>query len=405
MSRLSINFGPYVGDTGDAVVPLEVIDHDMKQVWRQPCLLNQPISVSVQPGTYLVRAHLPSGELVTAQTSVAENETKDVNLTPVNLSPRETLAWAYYLKPAPWIGQPAPPEPKFEPSIFQSVMSVPYIPPPEIKFWIHKQVGGWKELPVDPAGPNQQRISVKFDPSVQQADPRALMGMTVHSDDPARNDPGQLWLQIRQRNISQFVALPPGQNMRVLILDDEPTALCMVDSENPRAEALLGYLMSGDYGAARDVGEDVVQHAEKLLEDKISDPGPAAIGAYYLLRAGRLDRLHDWTRNLANWFPWMPDGAVICGWHLLREPTPNLEQALTWFLEAEQRGIPLYAQGLRLLFDGLRLFQAKFADEGGRLAKAVDRLRPYLAAARAGSGTTCFFGERPDRPDDTAESR
>jgi len=53
-----------------------------------------------------------------------------------------------------------------------------------------------------------------------------------------------------------------------------------------RAEALLGYLISGDYGSARAVSEDVVKYAEKLLHDKTSDPGQAAIGAYYLLRAG-----------------------------------------------------------------------------------------------------------------------
>jgi hypothetical protein len=186
--------------------------------------------------------------------------------------------------------------------------------------------------------------------------------------------------------------------MRVLILEGERTAYCVVDSENPRGEALLGYLMSGDYGAARTVGEHVVQYAENLLHDKTLDPGQAAIGAYYLLRAGRLDRLHDWTRNLANWTPWMPDGAVIRAWHLLRKPKPNPEHALAWFLEAEQRGIPLYAQGLRLLFDGLRLFEARIPDEGGPVTTAVDRLRPYLAASRAGSGTTCFFAEFPAGP-------
>lgn len=188
--------------------------------------------------------------------------------------------------------------------------------------------------------------------------------------------------------------------MRVLILDSqsEKTATCIVDSGNPRAEALLGYLISGDFGAARAVSEDVVQYAEKLLHDKTLDPARAAIGAYYLLRAGRLDRLRDWTRNLANWVPWMPDGAVIRAWHLLRESKPNSEHALAWFMEAEQRGIPLYAQGLRLLFDGLRLFESRLPNEGGPVTMAVDRLRPYLAASRAGSGTTCFFGEFPGGP-------
>jgi len=143
----------------------------------------------------------------------------------------------------------------------------------------------------------------------------------------------------------------------------------------------------------------------RLLQEKLDDPGKAAIGAYFLLRAGQLGRLHDWTRNLADWVPWMPDGAVIRGWHMLRARKPNREHALAWLLEAEQRGLPMYEQGLRLLFDGLR-FDARLPEEGGPVMKAVDRLRPYLAASRAGSGTTCFFGDSPQGPqalDDFAE--
>ena len=54
-------------------------------------------------------------------------------------------------------------------------------------------------------------------------------------------------------------------------------------------------------------------NALDLLYAKISDPIGAALGAYALLRLGRLDKLdehEDWVRNLADWFPALPDGAV-----------------------------------------------------------------------------------------------
>jgi hypothetical protein len=37
----------------------------------------------------------------------------------------------------------------------------------------------------------------------------------------------------------------------------------------------------------------------------MSDPIAAAVGAYALLRFAELDRLHDWTANLYDRFPYL----------------------------------------------------------------------------------------------------
>jgi hypothetical protein len=57
---------------------------------------------------------------------------------------------------------------------------------------------------------------------------------------------------------------------------------------------------------------------EETLRRKMECPVGAAIGAALLLRAGALERLHDWPRNLARWFPWLADGAILWSETLLQ---------------------------------------------------------------------------------------
>ena len=52
----------------------------------------------VEPGSYVVRALLPTGEVVSAQAAVAPGRSEPVELVPRSPSPRESLAWAYYLR-------------------------------------------------------------------------------------------------------------------------------------------------------------------------------------------------------------------------------------------------------------------------------------------------------------------
>jgi hypothetical protein len=60
------------------------------------------------------------------------------------------------------------------------------------------------------------------------------------------------------------------------------------------------------------------QLLEKALAAKLQSPVAAAVAATVLIRSGALQQLHDWPRNLANWFPSLPDGAVLWAETLLR---------------------------------------------------------------------------------------
>lgn len=131
-------------------------------------------------------------------------------------------------------------------------------------------------------------------------------------------------------------------------------------------------------------GANMDEAAYYLLKDKFFDPFRAALGAYFLLRHGKFDLLRDWTRNLADYFPFMSDGLVIEGWRRLairgansnppwplwriksppkatpynrhpnrRRPNDPIVDAALRFLEAHERGLPNFEYGYRKLRDGL----------------------------------------------------
>jgi hypothetical protein len=73
---------------------------------------------------------------------------------------------------------------------------------------------------------------------------------------------------------------------------------------------------------------------------------------------------------LNSWFPQLPDGAVLQGWNLLQmaESDAAVSEARLCFLEAADRGIPVFAEGVRRLAHGLSMFAAE--DPDGRVRKA-----------------------------------
>src|SRR5262249_11698113 len=117
---------------------------------------------------------------------------------------------------------------------------------------------------------------------------------------------------------------------------------------------------------------------ERALQEKNSDPVAAAIGAYALLRLGELDRLHDWTANLFDWFPWLADAAAIRGEHLAR--LGRHEEALDALRTMRGRGLPLFGRGLGYALARLQTYAALSPDTLGAARHA------QAAAAREALG-------------------
>ena len=116
--------------------------------------------------------------------------------------------------------------------------------------------------------------------------------------------------------------------------------------------------------------------AEELLRDKQSDPFAAAGGAYALLQFGELDRLHDWTRNLNDWFPWFPDASAIRAGHLAREGL--YAQALNTLLALEGC-VPQFTAGLSYAVNRLAAY-TRLKDQSSIGPADIQRAKALLAA-------------------------
>lgn len=80
--------------------------------------------------------------------------------------------------------------------------------------------------------------------------------------------------------------------------------------------------VNGILGGAMGVGVDGVRSdsaglnspAMEALYHKANDPWAAAAGALLLVRTGQSAQAIDWTLNLADRFPWLPDASVAAAW-------------------------------------------------------------------------------------------
>lgn len=135
---------------------------------------------------------------------------------------------------------------------------------------------------------------------------------------------------------------------------------------------IAGYMSAGRLREA----ELLVRSASNLLNHKYYNEMAAVLGAYVLLATCQTSasgpNWRPWIENLHRDFPALPDGAILQGWNLLQTQTneAELNAALACFLEAVGRGIPLYAEGVRLLQSGLAMF-AKRKENDPRIGAAI----------------------------------
>jgi hypothetical protein len=211
-------------------------------------------------------------------------------------------------------------------------------------------------------------------------------------------DEGLHMFEVRSRQPSQYLSLPAETSMvalRWLTYGGSVYLRADVRSADPDVEALRGSIGRGELDIAKSVAESVM--AERYLRHKGQAPRVAALGAYFLLRVGDLDRLHDWPDNLTKWKPWLPDGPVIAAWQRLRSDHPDYERIFALLTEAVRRGMPVYTEGVRLLKDGLDLF-ASDDQKTWNVDNARSRVEAYAQAMVWGKSETTFYGTAPDRP-------
>jgi len=148
----------------------------------------------------------------------------------------------------------------------------------------------------------------------------------------------------------------PGPQRTRIVVEDEGFA------------GLLAYLSSGSVLSAVDLIEAdddlaavVGRSAQDALYDKRASPLGACAAGYALLGSsvpGVEEPWHPWLHNLSNWFPWMPDGAVLLARLRLMNARDDEDaaSALTTLHDALGRGLPCYRRGLEWLLQAMLRF-------------------------------------------------
>jgi hypothetical protein len=213
------------------------------------------------------------------------------------------------------------------------------------------------------------------------------------------------FLQIGGTKIRPRLVATPYRQAKIILTYNtrneagSPSFDIRVESNTP-GQTLLNHMHRGDIHLAQMISDPTLAQAENLLYNKLSDPIEATIGAYYLLKTRSFDRMHSWAKNLANWFEHIADGAIIFSWQLLEEnPTPEaIEKARNYLLSAVKKPLPLFTQGLRLLYDGLSLLDEEKQGDDNEVSQALQEIKPYVQACDWNTFTTTFFGEHPRKP-------
>lgn len=400
MSNITIAFDEKSSAAWGTLVPIEIYDESLARVAEEVVSLSDWRTVPVPgAGLYHVRAELPTGESATATVRVPEQGSAvNVTLAVAEGSPRETLAWAYSRQSVSQVSVPL--DDAQSGDVLRSFLPGAPMPGSQVDvvglYRIETEKAQWRLQRVD------HQMDMDEDTSVAAQDPRLIKLMDIRpSGSTDRWFPLYVGWSVKPtpdaaEEVTRFVATPMGESVTLLfVMADEATGTgdpvhIMVSGVRPEAETLLAFMSQGAYGPARRISEDITRQAVELLQAKGADPFAACIAGYFLLRTSRLER-QQWMRNLADWFPTVPDGAVIYGTSLLlgeRDPAARRE-ARRYLLEAVRRGIPIYTVGLRFLFDSLRTL-AEPESRDNQLLSALARIRHVAAYTNWDAQTTTF---------------
>jgi hypothetical protein len=170
-----------------------------------------------------------------------------------------------------------------------------------------------------------------------------------------------LWLD--DGAVQWSVVIPgrwPGGRLSLDLAVGEPPEV-MVD--DPEIAHLVQWLQRGREDIAADAFTPI---AVRLLAEKFSNPYAAALGGYTLMRVApnRFQDIGNWVHRLCDQFEWLPDGAVLHAAAMAREVSGDgdIDSVAEMTRLAYERGVPLFAAGVRQLLELLLVLEANRDD-------------------------------------------
>lgn len=254
----------------------------------------------------------------------------------------------------------------------------------------------WLADPPEAGAPPTDRLAVQW----LGPGSTSLPGRFTLPEHPGANPRTTLWrpllVQLSSAGLEYTLLVwppSPGEQTLDLVLDTDtsanpnvPPVLAFWTSGDRQADALFSYVRGEALQAARESAPEPVALAERFIDLKRENPLHATLAAYTLLKIGHRE-LDIWMSNLGNWFPYLPDGAIILGWFLIRAGQAG--QARDVLHTALERGLPMYSEGVRLLRDGLGFLRGLYPDDSQIQADAA-RADRIASVANLDSELTCL---------------
>lgn len=325
--------------------------------------LRQDSALELQAGRYLLEAVLPSGERLRRVVDVPAQ--REVTLQP-SRSPNEWLGFQHLLVRPQRLASRV------------GLESTGTATPPAV-YLLQDWPAAWKGSGLRLAA--ESRTPLRVDPTTQRFPSNS--SSAVHRFDipplkPSSKGRGAAIVVMGDRRkcipIAHEWKTEDYQSVHTELVVNTQRQSISTAIADPHFAQVLAYLSGGRSDlAATSLGKLPMD----LLLEKVRNPYAAAAGAYVLIDelrdVSRAPRWRSWIRNLANWFPDLADGAILEGRALMHANQPDA--ALERFLEAFDRGIPFFAEGVRLLLEGL----LSFPEEDPRLDEATRAVRQWAS--------------------------
>ena len=391
MSELRITLkGP--SDCATIPIVVEVLDDEMNRHWHGSINIGGTQSVTVPdphpsdpPTRYAVLASLPSGQrakaIVTVRGDVPVQDVA-IEVAPTAIdSEKIKLQWAQVSRPSTFQRR------SLQPNQLRSIW---------LRLWGRRAGGVWTVLP----WPTQQATR-DADLALVQYD-LMLGGRSAYREYYIQiGGPTYRWrlMAVPPEDILVLVKgieLPPSDHESIPI---DPIEVSLTTPAQ-HADVLLRYMRRGEMEEARQVSDVIIQ--QNLATRATASPLTSIIVGYFLLRTRDMKRLRQWLTRPAPAIRQTADVALIDAWYQLRARVPRPDRAREALITAVSRGMPVYTRGMRLLLDGLQIFdqpdETPDPELQAEVHSALRRVSRYAAALVWQAPTTTFYALDPDTP-------
>lgn len=342
------------------------------------------------PGEYDLETVLPSGEIIVAEAKIVAGSETTVILEGIP-SPREWLSWSHFggSRISSWMNRsratareyesfPAAPT-QYKVSIGDKCLLQPGPTELNLASWSSwfKFLQARSENRVQPESLRMEvtrpeendKIDLQQYPGYSDEPMRVSLQVHEFRDTPNYVGKERRFLLVSGAAGTRVTSVPwpwrprsgyfTGPFFELIVSESRGRLVCDATLRDEKLGGVVAYLNAGRVGFAGELLKD----AYDGLYDKVENPLGAAAAGYVLLStvdSAALERWPDWLNNLANWFPFLPDGPILrARWLLKQGNKGSIGEARDLLVRAVERGIPFFTAGVVWLLEGLRQVSAE----------------------------------------------